>query len=121
MADFEEDIFYLSSRNLSPDIWEKICREALDKCYNWWTDYLPDWTRTRINIDIEYMMDILYTDKIHFNIIHRKSFDKHLEIGFCTLDSKFVKDGKHSDVFLWILLDESHIPNFVEKYNLKLI
>ena len=120
MSDYQQDIFYLSCRDLTPDVWEKMCREALTKCYNWWIDYLPDLSRKRIDIDIEYMMNILYTDKILFNVIHRRSFDKCLEIGFCTLDAKFIKDGHHSDVFLWILLDETHIPYFVEKYNLKL-
>lgn len=38
MSDYQQDIFYLSCRDLTPDIWEKMCREALTKCYKWWIE-----------------------------------------------------------------------------------
>jgi len=125
MNRYFDDIFYLKAHKFSPKIWEKICRDAYSKCYNWWVDNQPGWKREQINISLDKILEYLYTEKIHFTIIHRRgyesfntkdSFNKwHLEIGFCTMSRKH-QDG---DLFLWIELDEKYIPYFIETYKLK--
>ena len=103
----------MASRNFTPTKWEEICRDAYSKCYNWWVDDQPGWQRQKIDMSLDDVVKFLYSDKIHFSIIHRRGHENwnekdswnkwHLEIGFCTLATKNHKNG---DIFLWIELDE---------------
>lgn len=134
MSRYIQDIFYLSSHGLSPQVWEEICRDAKDKSYTWWIDHLPGWRRERIDMDFDEILKYLYTGKIHFSVIHRRGYEDcntedswnkwHLEIGFCTMARKNIlpstKLDIKGDLFLWIKLDEKYVSYFVEKYNLKL-
>lgn len=132
MDNYYQNIFYLTARNFSPHTWEEICRDAKGKCYNWWVDHQPS-NRETIEMDFDEILKYLYTEKIHFSIIHRRGYESwneedswqkwHLEIGFCTLARKntlptTTLDIK-GDLYLWIKLDESYIQYFVEKYNLE--
>jgi len=133
MNEYKHDIFYNIARDLSPHTWEEICREAKDKSYDWWIDHQPRWRREKIDMDFDEVLKYLYSEKIHFSVIHRRGYEEcnvednwnkwHLEIGFCTMARKkklptTTIDIK-GDLFLWIKLDESHIPYFIEKYKLK--
>jgi len=118
MKEYRQDIFYNNSREFTPEVWEKICRDAHSKCYKWWVDDQPSWTRRKIDMSIDEVIKFLYNHKIHFSIIHRRGYDNrdwHLEIGFCTLARK----DKNGDIFLWIELDEKYLPYFIETYKLK--
>jgi hypothetical protein len=127
MSTYFQDIFYRTIERETPELLEKICRDAYSKCHNWWVDDHPNGTRRKIDMTIEEILKYLYTHKIHFTIIHRRGyedwnndscFDKwHLEIGFCTLNKK----DPNGDLFLWIELDASFIPYFIQKYGLKQI
>jgi len=133
MDEYYKDIFYLVARDFSPHTWEEICRDAKDKCFNWWVDHQPGWTRKKIEMDFDEVLKYLYTEKIHFSIIHRRgyeswntedSWDKwHLEIGFCTMARKNTLPTTDIDIkgdlFLWIELNEQYIPYFIEKYKLE--
>lgn len=133
MDNYHQDIFYYIARDFSPHTWEEICQEAKNRCYSWWIDHQPEWTRKTIEMDFDEVLKYLYTEKIHFSIIHRRgeeswntdeSWNKwHLEIGFCTLARKntlpTTKLNIEGDLFLWINLDESHLPYFIEKYKLE--
>ena len=127
------DRFYSIEIDLSPHTWEEICREAKELCYNWWIDHQPESTRKVIDMDFDEVLKYLYTENIHFTIIHRRGYEDwnakdswykwHLQIGFCTMARKnklssTIQDIK-GDLFLWIDLDESYVPYFVEKYKLK--
>ena len=117
MDQYNQDIFYQLSQDISPHIWEEICRDAFDKKYNWWVNDQPSWTRRKIEMHLDEVLKFLYSHKIHFSIIHRKGYrecDQHLEIGFSTMNRKH----ENGDIFLWIEIDEKHIPYFIEKYNL---
>jgi len=125
MGRYYPDIFYRGFNEFSPAQMEEICRDAFSKCTNWWVDDQPGWTRRKIEMPFDEVLKYLYTHKIHFVIIHRRgyeewnvegSFDKwHLQIGFGTLN----RNNPNGDIFLWIELDESNIPHFINRYKLK--
>lgn len=125
MNEYVPDIFYLNVREFKPELWEKICRDAHSKCYNWWVDDQPEWTRKKIEMELDEILKYLYTNSIHFSVIYRRGYENwnaedscnkwHLEIGFCTL----ARQHKNGDLFLWIELDESYIPYFIDTYDLK--
>ncbi len=133
MNEHFSDIFYLKFHSFSPEKWEEICRDAFSKKYNWWIDHQPEWQRKQIDLPFDEIVKYLYTEKIHFSIIHRRGYENwntenswnkwHLEIGFCTLARKTKLPTTNIDIegdlFLWIELDEKHIPYFIETYNLK--
>jgi hypothetical protein len=132
MNEYHTDKFYLIARNFSPHTWEEICRDAKEKCFNWWIDHQPS-NRETIDMDFDEIIKYLYIEKIHFSVIHRRGYEEwntddswykwHLEIGFCTM----ARTNKlpttdidiKGDLYLWIKLDEKHIPYFIEKYNLE--
>lgn len=121
MNQYHRDIFYNVS-DFSLEKKEQLCREAKEKCYEWWVDELVGIQRQRIRMGFEEMMKKLYDKGFHhFVFIHRKGYEdwkdpkcswsNHswcLEIGFVS--------GIN---YLWIYLKEEEIPYFVEKYNLK--
>jgi hypothetical protein len=128
-----QDIFYLKSRDLSPKIWEEICRDAKSKCYSWKVDHMPSWTRKEIDLDFDEALKYLYTETIHFSVIHRRGFENWknkdtfpgewcLEISFCTMARKkqlpTTPIKLEGDLFVWIYLDEKWIDYFLEKYKL---
>ncbi len=127
MSDYKQSIFYDIQGNVTSDIWEGICRDAKSKSYYWWVDKLPGTTRERIEMSFDEILKYLHTDKIHFSIVHRRGFDHwnkagdfnqwHLEIGFCTM----TRNHKDGDLFLWINLDEKHIPYFIKTYKLEVL
>ena len=133
MNDYKGDIFYNIARDLSPHIWEEICREAKDMSYHWWIDHQPSWQRETIKMDFDEVLKYLYTDKIHFSIIHRRGYEEwnkeeswqqwNLEIGFCTMSRKeklpTTEIDIQGDLFLWIKLDEEHAQHFIQKYKLE--
>ena len=104
---------------------EEICRDAHSKCFNWWVDDQPSWTRRKIDMSLDDVLKFLYTRKIHFTIVHRRGYEKwnveggfdkwHIEIGFCTLDRK----DENGDIFLWIEVDDKYLPYFIETYKLE--
>ena len=109
-----QDIFYLISKDNIPELQEEICRDAYSKCYNWWVDDKPSWIRRKIDMSLDDVLKYLYTNKIHFTIIHRKGYQSeektqrikwYLEIGFCTMN----RNNKNGDIFLWIELDVTYI------------
>ena len=103
MNEYQQPIFYDSARYLTPETQEAICRDAHSKCDNWWVDDQPTWTRRKIEMSLDEVLEYLYTHKIHFSVIHRRDHnDWHLEIGFCTMN----KRDENGDLFLWIELDE---------------
>ena len=125
MNEYFYDISYLNAREFKPEQVEKICRDAYSKCYNWWVDNQPGWTREKINMSFDDVIKFLYTNEFLFNIIHRRGYEEwntensfnkwHLEIGFCTMGRKD-PDG---DIFLWIELEEKYIPHFITTYKLR--
>jgi hypothetical protein len=133
MNDYKQSKFYLIARDLSPHIWEEICRDAKDKSYNWWIDDQPAWQRQKIDMGFDEVLKYLYTEKIHFSIVHRRGYPKenvkdnwnewHLEIGFCTMIRRkklpTTDIDIEGDLFLWIKLDEKYIPYFIDKYKLE--
>lgn len=125
MKEYKDHIFYTINGDVSPHIWEDICRDAKDKCYHWHVDHLPGFAREAIHMDFDEILKYLYTEKIHFVIIHRRGYrnPSNLEIGFSTLSlSKILPTTKidvKGSLFLWINVDEKHIPYFIEKYKLE--
>jgi len=125
MNEYKDHIFYKFTKEVTPELREKICRDAKDKCYHWHVDHLPTWSREKINMPFDEVLKYLYTEKVHFVIIHRRGYrDPHnLEIGFCTLALRDIlpstKVDVKGDLFLWINIDEKHIPYFVETYKLE--
>lgn len=125
--------FYVSKGDISPHIQEEILRDAKEKCYDWWVDHLPGMARQRIDMPFEEVIKYLHQEKVHFIIIHRRGYQPrdendewnkwYLEIGFCTLARRTklptTEIDIKGDLYLWIKLEESHIPYFVEKYNLE--
>lgn len=127
------DIFYKrADGEFSPEIQEKILRDAKEKSFRWWIDHLPGMARERIDMPFEEVLKYLHIEKpVHFVIIHRRGWEGFkpdnsnewcLEIGFCTLARKNKLDTTkidiQGDLYLWILLDESHLDYFIKEYNL---
>lgn len=133
MDEYYQPIFYKSNLDLTPELQEKICRDAKDKCYEWWVDHLPSWSREQIDMPFDEVLKYLHTGTVHFVIIHRRGYKPrhendvwnkwNLEIGFSTLarSNKLptTKADIKGDLFLWIRVEEDYINYFVEKYKLK--
>lgn len=121
--EYKQPIFYKREEGFSPELQEEICRDAKSKCYDWWVDHLPGMARKKIDLPFEEVLKYLYTESVHFVIIHRRGYDgSYLEIGFCTLALRNIlpstKVEVKGDLYLWILLKDEYIPYFIEKYNL---
>ena len=125
-----QDIFYDTSK-MGIRMKKTILKDGKSKATAWRVDILDcskSWQRKQIDMSFEDIMKKL--DKTsHYTIIHRRGYESwkdhrifpsdkmsisrwKLEMGFCTM-------GVGPDYFLWIDLDESFIPYFVKKYNLK--
>lgn len=132
-GEYFQDIFYTNKENeFPPKLQEEILRDAKDRCFKWWVDHLPTWQRQRIDMPFEEVLKYLHIEKpVHFVIIHRRGWEDFrpkdskewcLEIGFCTLARKnklpTTKIDIQGDLYLWILLDESHLDYFIKEYNL---
>lgn len=132
--EYFQDIFYLKSRNLSPDVWKEICIDAKSKCKQWNIDDKSTRGRRTINMSFKESLLFLNNNDIHFNVIHRRGYENWrnneyfsnkwcLEISFCTMGIKNMPKNltikPEGDIFLWIYLDESYIGYFLNKYNLK--
>ena len=132
--EYSQHLFYTSGLIVTPEQREAICRDAKSKCYDWWVDHMPSWSRKRIQMDFDEVLKYLYEESIHFFVIHRRGYPQkdegdwwgkwHLEIGFSTLArSKKLPTTEipiQGDLYLWIKLDEKHLPYFIEKYGLKI-
>jgi len=124
MEEYKQHQFYSFTGDISPHIWEEICRDAKDKCYHWHVDHLPGMAREAIDMPFDEILKYLYTEKVHFVVIHRRGYTEpwNLEVGFSTLALGKVLPTTEIDVkgdlFLWINVDEEHIPYFIEKYKL---
>ncbi len=121
------DIFYVT-KTISKSQYKKLLKEAHDFCYNWWVDDKPTWSRRKIDMSLEEVLEIF--DKtprkdLHMTFIHRlsccKAEKEHLEIGFCTLIRKDEQGNIHpnGDIFLWIEVDMQHKDYLTKKYKLE--
>ena len=116
-----EDIFY-NTQHLSLKEKEQICREAKERCYEWWTDRLVGVQREKIEMDFDEMVKKLYDNEFHhFVIINRRGYEdwkdpecywsRHNwcgEIGFVS-----------GIYYLWIYIKTEELDFFIEKYNLR--
>jgi len=132
-GEYFRDIFYTNKENdFSPELQEKIIRDAKDKSFKWWVDHLPTFQRQRIDMPFEEVLKYLYVEKpVHFIIIHRKGWEGHkpegsnewcLEIGFCTLARRNKLETTEIDIkgdlYLWVLVEEKYLDYFIQTYNL---
>lgn len=132
-GEYLHDIFYTNkNKKSSSELQETILRDAKDKCFRWWVDHAPTWTREEIDMPFEEVIKYLHIEKpVHFTIIHRRGWEGFkpkdsnewcLEIGFCTLARKNKLETTEIDIkgdlFLWILLDEEYLDYFIKKYSL---
>lgn len=120
MDTYLRDIFYKTS-NLTVDEKIQLCKDGIEKSYKWWVDVLKPGKMAREKIDMS-LNDILskLDETCHFVIIHRRGYTSwnepdsifkwHLEIGFSTMYGV--------TNYLFIEVNESEIPYFVDKYRL---
>jgi len=112
---YEHHIFF-DHEDLDLSSQEAILREAKELSYEWWVDILDpkvSLQRRSIEMPFDEMMS-KFSNKAHFVIIHRKGSapeDYHIEIGFAA--------GSDPDYFLFIHVQESHLPYLINKYSLK--
>lgn len=117
---YHPDVFY-KTEHLSLKQKEQICREAKERCYEWWTDELVGLQRQNIEMDFDEMVKKLYDDGFHhFVIIERRGYEdwkdpeclwsKHSwcgEIGFSS-----------RNYYLWIYMKTEELDFFIKKYEL---
>jgi len=113
------DIFY-DTNKISKNQFKKLMIEARTLSYNWWVDDQPSWTRRKIDMPFNKVLDIFHETtrkNLHITVIHRRGYenmDHYLEIGFCTLGRKSIT----GDIFLWICVDLEYKEELLKKYNI---
>lgn len=123
MSEYLQDIFYDTSK-LTKNQFRNLMLEAQTLSFNWWVDRKLETSFSREQIDWPFKKAIKFFDRttrknLHLTIIHRRWLGKdkhHLEIGFCTLDSRNKANG---DIFLWIQVSLEHKDYLIEKYKLQ--
>lgn len=120
MKQYIQDVFY-NTDHLTIDDKIQLCRDGYGKCYEWWIDKLDcsiSWGRQKIEMSLDDILKKL-DNSCHFVVIHRKGYEENkdidiwkwnLEIGFCTMEN--------ISHYLWIKIEETEIPYFINKYKL---
>lgn len=107
--------FYNTS-HLTLDERRSLLLKAKAKCLRWWTDKLDcsvSFARQSIEMSFDEIMG-KFSNRCHFSVIHRRSDrENHLEVAFSTLDAF------GPTYFLWIEVDPSLIPEFVDEFQLR--
>ena len=124
MNEYHRDIFY-STKHLSLEEMEALCRDGLEKSYEWWIDELLTAQRQKIEVGFdEMMLKLRENDKFqHFVVINRKGYEEWKDP-----DCFWNKHNWCMEIaliigiyYLWIYLDVKELPHFIEKYKLTLL
>jgi len=121
MNEYHHDIFY-KIEHLSLKQKEEICREAKERCYEWWTDHLVGTQRQKIEMEFDEMVKKLYDNEFHhFVIIERRGYENWKDPEcFWSHHNWCGEIGFVSGIYyLWIYMKTEELDYFIKKYKLE--
>lgn len=100
--------YRINTSGLSLDEKRELLIRSRAKCFEWWVDILDcskSFARQRIEMTFDEILAKL-TTKCHFTVIVRDLPNKHIEVGFSTMNVV------SPNYYLWINLDMINITMF---------